>query len=73
MFPFIADNGDLYFASDGLPGYGGLDIFVTRRVEGKWSRPVNLGLPINSSFDDFSLAMDKTDKQVCSAQTGPVA
>ena len=29
MFPFIADNGDLYFASDGQPGFGGLDIFVS--------------------------------------------
>lgn len=62
MFPFVADNGDLYFASDGLPGYGGLDIFVTRKTDGKWSRPVNLGKPINSSFDDFALAIDKADK-----------
>ncbi len=53
MFPFVADNGDLYFASDGHPGFGGLDIFVSRMVNGKWTTPKNLGLPINSSYDDF--------------------
>ncbi|MCX6244301.1 MAG: OmpA family protein [Bacteroidetes bacterium] len=56
MFPFIADNGDLFFSSDGLPGYGGLDIFVSHNVNGQWTKPENLGKPLNSSFDDFSLA-----------------
>lgn len=56
MFPYIADNGDLYFASDGHAGFGGLDIFVTRQVDGKWATPKNLGQPINSSFDDFGFA-----------------
>jgi len=56
MFPFIADNGDLYFASDGHPGFGGLDLFVSKMADGKWSTPKNLGLPINSSYDDFGLA-----------------
>jgi outer membrane protein OmpA-like peptidoglycan-associated protein/tetratricopeptide (TPR) repeat protein len=56
MFPFIAENGDLYFASDGHPGFGGLDIFVSKRVDGKWTTPQNLGMPVNSSYDDFSYA-----------------
>ena len=60
-FPFMADNGDLYFASDGHPGYGGLDIFVTRKVGDIWLIPQNLGRPINSSYDDFALAMYKND------------
>jgi outer membrane protein OmpA-like peptidoglycan-associated protein len=60
-FPFMADNGDLYFASDGHPGYGGLDIFVTRKVGNVWLNPQNLGRPINSSYDDFALAMYKND------------
>jgi outer membrane protein OmpA-like peptidoglycan-associated protein len=60
-FPFMADNGDLYFASDGHPGYGGLDIFVTRKVGNVWLNPQNLGKPINSSYDDFALAMYKND------------
>ena len=59
MFPFIADSGNLYFASDGHAGFGGLDIFVSRMVDGKWTTPKNLGLPINSSYDDFSLAVYK--------------
>ena len=61
MFPVVADNGDLYFASDGLPGYGGLDIFVTRKVNGDWMTPTNLGKPINSSYDDFALSTYKSD------------
>ncbi len=60
-FPFMADNGDLYFASDGHPGFGGLDIFVTRKVGHVWLIPQNLGKPINSSYDDFALAMYKND------------
>jgi outer membrane protein OmpA-like peptidoglycan-associated protein len=55
MFPYLAENGDLYFASEGLPGFGGLDIFVSRKVNGQWSRPENLGAPLNSSYDDFAL------------------
>ncbi|HWJ90832.1 MAG TPA: OmpA family protein [Flavisolibacter sp.] len=48
--PFIhADNQTLYFTSSGLPGYGDEDIFVTRRnADGSWSKPDNLGYPINT-------------------------
>lgn len=50
--PFIAGDGrTLYFSSMGLPGYGGADIFVTRRLDDswtKWSKPLNLGKGINS-------------------------
>ncbi len=55
MFPFLAWNGDLFFASDGLPGFGGLDLFVARIKDNQWITPRNLGLPVNSSYDDFSL------------------
>lgn len=51
--PFLHfDNQTLYFTSDGLPGIGGEDIFKSRLVDGKWQKPVNLGYPINSVFDD---------------------
>lgn len=56
MFPGIRSNGTLYFASDGHPGYGALDIFRTRFENGKWTTPENLQPPINSSFDDFAIA-----------------
>ncbi len=56
MFPTIANDGGLYFSSDGLPGYGGLDIFYTKQDSlGKWRMPENLYPPINSSEDDFSM------------------
>jgi outer membrane protein OmpA-like peptidoglycan-associated protein len=55
LFPYIHPKGTFYFASDGLPGLGGLDIFSTRRNMGKWSTPQNMGQPINSSRDDFGL------------------
>ncbi len=56
MFPFVHENGMLYFASNGLPGMGGLDIFsATIGENGSFGDPVNLQFPINSSADDFGL------------------
>jgi outer membrane protein OmpA-like peptidoglycan-associated protein/Tol biopolymer transport system component len=50
------DNQTLYFASDGHPGMGGLDIFMSKRNEnGSWGDPINLGYPINTSNDENSL------------------
>ena len=54
LFPTI--NGDtLYFSSDGLAGLGGLDIYKTYPVKGVWKAPVNMGYPVNTSFDDFGI------------------
>ncbi len=51
-----ADGKTLYFASDGHPGMGGMDLYVSRRqTDGTWSQAVNLGFPINSSGDENSL------------------
>lgn len=58
MFPFIADNGTLYFASDGHAGLGGLDIFFAMRKAEIWQKPVNMGAPVNSTMDDFSIVFD---------------
>lgn len=55
MFPFVDANGKLYFSSNGHAGLGGMDLFVTGKETGTWSRPLNLGAPINSPFDDFSI------------------
>ncbi|MCC7222640.1 MAG: OmpA family protein [Chitinophagales bacterium] len=60
MFPFLHPDGTLYFASDGLPGLGGLDIFQTQRTAGKWAMPRNMGSPINSFRDDFGLTLTDT-------------
>ncbi|HNX44673.1 MAG TPA: OmpA family protein [Bacteroidales bacterium] len=56
MFPSVKQDGTLYFASDGHPGYGGLDIFSSKFSDGSWSVPRNLYAPLNSSYDDFALA-----------------
>ncbi len=56
MFPFIRANGDLYFASNGHVGMGGLDIFMAKKKGNtQWSGVSNLKAPINSSNNDFAI------------------
>jgi outer membrane protein OmpA-like peptidoglycan-associated protein len=54
LAPFIhADNQTLYYMSNGLPGYGGYDNYIIRRTGDKsWSKPENLGYPVNTIADD---------------------
>lgn len=61
-FPFAAEDGKLYFCSKGHPTYGGYDIFVTQQDTStmEWSKPINIGAPINSPYDDISICFDKT-------------
>lgn len=55
MFPYVRDSVTLYFASNGHPGMGGLDLFkATQDSTGKWNVK-NLGAPINSMADDFGI------------------
>lgn len=54
-FPYISENGDLFFASNGHLGIGMLDNFVSEFVDGAFTTPINLGAPINSQYDDFNL------------------
>lgn len=58
-FPFISKNDELYFASDGHLGLGGLDVFVCNnlKIPGK-ENIFNLGRPINSTRDDFAFVID---------------
>jgi len=57
--PFIhADNKTLYFSSNGWPGFGGSDLFVSRKkIDGAWSNPLNLGYPINTFENEGSIAV----------------
>ncbi len=56
IFPYIDPNGRLYFSSNGHIGLGGLDIYYTTGDgRDKWSLPVNLGFPMNSTSDDFGI------------------
>ncbi len=60
-FPFISSDDKLYFCSKGHPGYGGFDIFLAEQDDkGLWSKPRNIGSPVNSSFDDISFHLNDT-------------
>ena len=62
--PFIhANNSTLYFASNGLPGFGGYDIFFAEFDSAHWSAPRNLGAPINDNEDQFSLFITADGKK----------
>ncbi|ELR72933.1 Outer membrane lipoprotein omp16 precursor [Fulvivirga imtechensis AK7] len=61
MFPYISDDGHMYFSSDGHPGFGGLDLFVAKRRNGRIEIE-NLGEPLNSNADDFGLFLFKADR-----------
>lgn len=55
MFPYVRTDSVLYFASDGHPGYGGLDLFRAElKPSGGWA-VTNMGTPINSASDDFGI------------------
>lgn len=57
------DGRTLYFGSDGHPGLGGTDIFMTQlQDDGSWSTPVNLGHPINSAADEATLIVAASGK-----------
>lgn len=57
MFPFIDSEGRLFFSTDGHPGLGGLDVFVALPDGDKTGKIHNLGLPVNSQYDDFAFSM----------------
>lgn len=61
MFPYVGPNAKLYFASDGHPGLGKLDIFVATRSGGV-TRVENMGQPVNSPADDFGLIYTEPTK-----------
>ena len=67
MFPYIADDGTLYFASNGHTGLGGLDVYSTTSIKTgnkltTWTEPENLGYPINTNSDDFGYIINKDNK-----------
>jgi outer membrane protein OmpA-like peptidoglycan-associated protein len=58
MFPFLLKDSILLFASSGLVGMGGLDIYRSVIRDGFYEDPVNMGYPVNSTADDFSMIMN---------------
>ncbi|GAB2778107.1 OmpA family protein [Salinimicrobium soli] len=57
QFPFVGEDGTLYFASDGRIGFGNLDIFKSEPENGSFGEAQNLGNTLNSEFDDFAFVM----------------
>lgn len=56
VFPMLRSDSLMYFSSDGHPGVGGYDLFKSNlQRNGKWTAPENLGIPINSSYDEMSI------------------
>lgn len=62
-FPFITSENKLYFSSDGHPGLGGLDVFVTNQENIYRPTIENIGRPINSEEDDFSFIFNEETKK----------
>jgi len=60
MAPFIhPDNRTLYFSSRGHPGMGGFDLYYSRKdADGNWTKPVDLGYPINTYADEITLVVN---------------
>jgi peptidoglycan-associated lipoprotein len=64
MFPFLTEDGMIYFASNGHLGMGGFDIYKTSKDEnGAYILPVNLKTPINSFGDDFGMIVEKSGER----------
>lgn len=63
-FPFISENNELYFASDGHPGLGGLDVFAVKfNDDDTFTKPQNIGEGVNSPFDDFAYVINNETKR----------
>ena len=62
MFPYLSDNGDLYFSSDSYEGFGGLDMFKAKKVgDNKWANIENLRYPLNSNEHDFGIILERNN------------
>ena len=73
MFPVIRQNGVLYFSSNGQPGYGGLDIFKAEKQKDETWIVRNVGAPVNSQADDYSMTFENNlEKGYFSSNRGEV-
>jgi len=73
VFPYVHDDGTLYFASNGWEGLGGLDLYEAKvGSDNSWTGVENIGTPFNSPKDDFGLIMNetKTEGYLTSARDG---
>ena len=67
-----SDNQTLFFTSNGLPGYGGADIFITRKDSNNiWGIPENIGYPINTPFEDATPMVEPDGKTILFSSNRP--
>lgn len=73
--PFLHPDGKtLYFSSNGHPGYGGKDLFMSKKVDGVWQKPINLGSAINTLGDEVSIFVNTIGTKAYvarNAESGP--
>lgn len=63
-FPFVSDENEIYFTSDGHPGLGGLDVFVAKiNTDGTFNKIQNVGSDVNSAKDDFAYWIDTKSRK----------
>lgn len=66
------DGRSMYFRRDGNMGLGGFDLYITRQeLDGKWTKPVNMGSPINSPADEGGLALHPDGKNAIMTRSTP--
>lgn len=70
MFPYCRTDSVLYFASDGHPGFGGLDIFKATLDKNNHWQISNMGMPLNSQGDDFGITFGKGESGYFSSNRG---
>ncbi|NJN42660.1 MAG: tetratricopeptide repeat protein [Flammeovirgaceae bacterium] len=71
FFPHIVNDTIIYFSSNGHGGLGGLDLYYSHTNGNTYQKPENLGFPLNSSTDDFSLIFDSSGRQGLFASNRP--
>jgi outer membrane protein OmpA-like peptidoglycan-associated protein len=62
VFPYITSENVLYFASNGHPGLGGLDVYMSEKNGNSWGKAENLGADVNTSDDDFAFSYNAETK-----------
>lgn len=63
VFPYLDDENNLYYSSNGLLGLGGLDLYKATAIENEnWQNPELLPAPLNSSRDDFGILFEDDDR-----------
>jgi hypothetical protein len=61
LYPFLDQENNLFYSSDGIKGFGGYDIYFCRYNGNGWDKPVNLTQEINSANDDIAFTMSRLD------------